>query len=107
MDSLAPGTLPTTSPTPAPIPGPAATPKAAAPCRPASPSPLVPEDLLCTPFPGGSTCVTAGRSKVQRWTDDSPPTGKSGGGGPSSYMEALLSGVTPAAAALQAPGDIQ
>ncbi|CAN6195398.1 unnamed protein product [Urochloa humidicola] len=98
-----PGAPPSTSPMPAPTSGPAATPTAVVPCRPAVSPTLVPELLLHTPLPGGSSCVTAGRSKVHRWTDDSPPTGKTGGGGPLSFMEALLAGATPAAAASQAP----
>ncbi|CAN6243339.1 unnamed protein product [Urochloa humidicola] len=79
-----------TSPTPASIPGPAATPKGASLCRTA---------FLSSPAPGTTSSFpeTVGRPKALRWSNDSPPTGKSGGGAPS-YVEILLTGVLPAAA---------
>ncbi|CAO2144021.1 unnamed protein product [Urochloa humidicola] len=96
------------SPTSAPTPGPAATPKAAAPRRPAASPSLASNFVLRTPFPGQSTCVMEGRSKAQRWIDDSASTGKTGSGAPSSFMEALLSGVSPATVvASQASGACQ
>lgn len=85
-----PATSPSTSPTPAYTPGPVATSKAA--LRTAALSPLA-----SGPSYPASVEATAGRSKAQRWGNDSPPSGKSGSASPS-FMEVLVSGVRPAAA---------
>ncbi|CAN6219706.1 unnamed protein product [Urochloa humidicola] len=82
-----PGTSLPTSPTPTSIPSPAATPKGETPrraLRPLSPA-------LGTPLPPVLNVETVGRTKAQRWSYDSPPSGKSGGGAPS-FMEVLLKG---------------
>ncbi|CAN6221335.1 unnamed protein product [Urochloa humidicola] len=94
-----PGDFPPTSPTPAPTPGPAATPKVATTCRSAALSPAP-----GTPIP---TQVTAGRSMALRWSNDSPPSGKTGGDfSPPSFMEVLLSGA-PAVASQESVLPIQ
>jgi hypothetical protein len=78
---------------PASTPDLAATLKAAAVCQPAA---------FSSPAPGSPPVVldlaTAGCSKAQRWGDDYPPSGKTGGDAPPSFLEVLLSGVAPAAA---------
>ncbi|CAO2149265.1 unnamed protein product [Urochloa humidicola] len=79
-----------TSPMPAPTPGPAATPKVASCSRAATSSPLAPE-------PSPRSPAIDGRPKALRWSNDSPPSGKSGRGAPS-YVEVLRTGVCPAAA---------
>ncbi|CAO2144164.1 unnamed protein product [Urochloa humidicola] len=85
-----PGATTPTSLTPASTPGPAATTKTASPCRSAA---------LFTPAPGSPpTSLNGGRPKTQRWCNDSPPTGKSGGGA-LSFVEVLRLGAHPAASA--------
>ncbi|CAN6355827.1 unnamed protein product [Urochloa humidicola] len=79
-----------TSPTPAPTPGPAATPKGASLCRTAFPFSPAPGTISRYP-------ETVGRPKALRWSNESPPSGKSGGGAPS-YVEVLLKGALPATA---------
>lgn len=83
-----PGAASPSSPTPVLTPRPAATPKPAA-SRPTGSPSLAPGALSPTP-----AHATGGRSKAQRWGDESPPPGKSGdgGGSPTSFLEALLWG---------------
>ncbi|CAN6170763.1 unnamed protein product [Urochloa humidicola] len=70
-----------TSPTPALTPSPAAT----------SPSSL--------PASRSLPATATGRSKAQRWSRDTPPSGKSGGGvSPVSFKEAVLAAIPEAAA---------
>ncbi|CAO2202168.1 unnamed protein product [Urochloa humidicola] len=90
-----PGASTPTSPTPASTPDPAATTIDATPGQ-SSP-------FLSTPAPGTPPSSSAGgRPKTQRWCNDSPPTGKSGGGAPS-YVEVLRLGMRLESAALKTP----
>ncbi|CAN6299747.1 unnamed protein product [Urochloa humidicola] len=81
---------------PVSTPGPAATPKCMATHRSFTLSPPTPGS---SPSPVSSTPVspTVGRSKEQRWWNDSPPSGKSGGGAPT-FVEVLLLGMRPVSA---------
>ncbi|KAG2552370.1 hypothetical protein PVAP13_9KG422200 [Panicum virgatum] len=87
--SLIPSPAATTSLPPTFTPSPAAT-------SALSPSP-VPVAVSATP-----TSEPTGRNKAQRWSRDTPPTGKSGGHPSPTFKEVLLEGAAPAAAAAAA-----
>ncbi|CAN6201486.1 unnamed protein product [Urochloa humidicola] len=67
-----------------------------------TPSPVATQ-IPSTPASRPSPDPTAGRSKAQRWGQDTPPSGKSGGGAPpTSYKQALLA-VSPVSSRSSAP----
>ncbi|CAN6234298.1 unnamed protein product [Urochloa humidicola] len=86
-----PGTSHPSSPTSAFIPSPAATTKGATPCRTSALPPMTPGSSPLSPVSSVPFFSTVGRSNAQRWSNDTPPAGKSGGCSPT-FMEALLLG---------------